>query len=202
MAQKGIHKDLILSTAIQLIEERGSPDLSMGELAAALGIRTPSLYNHIKNMDALYLDVIRRAADALSRVQLEAIAGRRGDEALTALADAYRRFAKEHTGLYRAVMTSPSRREAAAQNVAAAAAEPILTVLAQYGLTGEDAIHWQRILRSIIHGFLTQEEAGFFRHSPVDIRDSYRLAIQCFLTGLHNSLDPHSPERSLPHEAE
>lgn len=191
MAQKGINRDLILTTAIQLIEHSGSPDLSMGEIAKTLGIRTPSLYNHVKNMDSLYLDVIRRAADALCQAQLEAIAGRERDEALTALSEAYRRFAREHTGLYRAVMTSPSRREAAAQNVAAAAAEPILTVLAQYGLTGEDAIHWQRILRSIIHGFLTQEEAGFFLHSPVDVQDSYHLAIQCFLTGLHSSLDPH-----------
>ena len=193
MAQKGINRALILAKAIELIEESGKPDISMAEIAAALQIRTPSLYNHVKNVQELYLDVISCAADRLYQAQIAAIAGLERDEAITALAAAYRTFVHEHPGLYQIIMTSPSHREAVVQNAGAAAAEPITAVLAQYGLTGDDAIHWHRILRSIIHGFLSQEEAGFFRHSPVSMQDSYQLAIRCFLNALHDELVSRRP---------
>lgn len=50
-------------------------------------------------------------------------------------------------------------------------------------------IHWQRILRSIIHGFLTQEEAGFFQHYPISVEISYQAAIRCFLNGLYAEIE-------------
>lgn len=60
------------------------------------------------------------------------------DEALFALAAAYRSFSREHAGLYKVTMALPS----------------------------------------------LQEEAGFFRQSPVSVEASYQAAIRCFLNGL------------------
>lgn len=36
---------------------------------------------------------------------------------------------------------------------------------------------YQRILRSIMHGFAALEAAGYFVHFPVDNNDSYQLSI-------------------------
>lgn len=46
-------------------------------------------------------------------------------------------------------------------------------------------MHGQRILRSVMHGFIDQEEAGFFSREPVSVEESYQAAIQCFLLGVH-----------------
>ena len=185
MAQKGINKDIILAKAIEMIERNENPAISMREIAEELEIRTPSLYNHVKSMNGLFVEISLYAAEELRQTQLAAIRGKNRDEALYALAAAYRCFAREHTGLYKVTMALPSLQEDILAQTAAAIAEPIFLVLSKYELGEEQVIHWQRILRSIIHGFLTQEEAGFFKHSPVSVEASYQSAIRCFLNGLY-----------------
>lgn len=185
MSQKGINKDIILAKAIELIERNENPAISMREIAEELEIKTPSLYNHVKSMNELFVEISRYAAEELRQTQLAAIKGKNRDEALYALAAAYRCFAKEHTGLYKVTMALPDLQDDILAQTAAVIAEPIFHVLSKYGLNQEQSIHWQRILRSIIHGFLTQEEAGFFKHHSVSVETSYQAAIRCFLNGLY-----------------
>lgn len=189
MAQKGISRDIILAKAIEMIEQSENPAISMREIAEELEIKTPSLYNHVKSMNELLTDISRYAAEKLRQAQLTAIEGKNRDDALLALAAAYRSFAREHRGLYKVTVALPSLPEESMTQIAAIIAEPIFFVLSQYGLAKEQAVHWQRILRSIIHGFLTQEEAGFFRHYPVSVEISYRMAVRCFLNGLYAEME-------------
>lgn len=188
MAQRGINRDIIVAKAIEMIERDKIPTVSMRELAEELNIKTPSLYNHVKSMNELLNDVSRYAAETLRQAQLTAIQGKERDAALCSLASAYRLFAKEHVGLYKVTLSLSSLQGDALVQTAATIAEPIFLVLAQYGLSEEQIIHWQRILRSIIHGFLSQEEAGFFHRSPISVEASYQAAIRCFLNGLHTEL--------------
>jgi len=185
MAQKGISRDIIFAKAIEMIERNGTPTISMREIAEELEIKTPSLYNHVKSMNELFIEISFYAAEELRQTLLTAIKGKSKDEALFALTAAYRNFAKEHTGLYKVTMTLPSLPENILTHTVTAIADPIFLVLSKYGLNKEQSIHWQRILRSIIHGFLTQEEAGFFKHYPVSVEVSYQTAIRCFLNGLY-----------------
>ncbi len=189
LAQKGISKDVILAKAVEIIERNENPAISMRELAEELEIKTPSLYNHVKSMNELFAEICRYAADKLRQAQLIAIQGKHRDDALFALAAAYRSFAKEHKGLYKVTTLLPSLQGATLTQTAAIIAEPVFLVLSKYGLNEEQSVHWQRILRSIIHGFLTQEEAGFFRQYPVSVEISYQRAIRCFLTGLHAEIE-------------
>lgn len=52
--------ETIIATAIDLIGERGLEGFSMPKLAAALDVRTPSLYHYFANRDAL-LEAVARA---------------------------------------------------------------------------------------------------------------------------------------------
>lgn len=189
LAQKGISREVVLAKAIEMIERNGDPSISMRELAEELEIKTPSLYNHVRGMEELFTEISHYAADKLRQMQLTAIQGKHKDDAFFALAAAYRSFAKEHKGLYKVTLSLPTLQEDILTQTAAAIAEPIFLVLSQYALSEEQSIHWQRILRSIIHGFLSQEEAGFFRHYPVSVEISYQMAIRCFLTGLHTETE-------------
>lgn len=184
MAQKGINREIILNQAVALIEQKGEPALSMRELAEALGIKTPSLYHHVASMEELWIDISRYASERLRQAQLAAIQGKERDEALCALAWAYRGFAREHTGLYQVIILLPSLPEEARGQLAEMVAEPIFQALTKYELTPEQAIHWQRVLRGIIHGFLSQEKAGFFQRAALSVEESYQLAIRCVLHGL------------------
>jgi len=52
--------DRILDAAEDLFAEKGYSATSLGDVADRVGIRSPSLYNHFKNKDALYEAVLER----------------------------------------------------------------------------------------------------------------------------------------------
>ena len=64
--------------------------------------------------------------------------------------------------------------------------ETVMDLLAGYGLSREDCAHWQRVLRAILHGFISQEDLGYFYYyKDTELEKSREVAIQCFLNGLH-----------------
>ena len=89
----------ITDAALELLEAEGPEGLSMRRLADRLGIRAPSIYKHLPGKEALEAAVISLGFE----LQADAFeAAREGtDDALTALARAYRAFAQEHPHLYR-----------------------------------------------------------------------------------------------------
>lgn len=52
--------DRILCAAEDLFAEKGYSATSLGDVADSVGIRSPSLYNHFKNKEALYEAVLER----------------------------------------------------------------------------------------------------------------------------------------------
>lgn len=185
MPRAGLNKQIIVDAAIRLIEEKGYHALSMRELAKSLNVKAASLYNHIENMDEVIAKVGKYTISALNQTQFSAIEGLEKDSAIFALAIAYRQFAKDHPELYKVIMSLHRTDNAVIEKSARPITAPFMHVLNDYPLNEEQKMHWQRVLRSIIHGFLSQEEAGYFCHFPVNEESSYELGIQCYIDGLN-----------------
>ena len=100
-----------------------------------------------------------------------------------------RTFAREHYQLYRVIMGFARQENRMLDKGAEKIIKPILRVLSDYGLSEEQQIHWQRVLRGIMYGFAAHEQAGGFSHYPADVDESYRIAIQCAADGLHRAGD-------------
>src|SRR5689334_22463169 len=64
-----------LAVAHGLFAERGYADVKMEEIAAAVGVTKPLLYNYFGNKERLYIACMERAGDSLTRTVGEAIAG-------------------------------------------------------------------------------------------------------------------------------
>ena len=180
---KGITREQIVDTATRLIEEQGIDHFSLHLLAETLGVRTPSLYKHIVGLDELITEVGLRALERQRDAQLRAMEGLNGDEAVFAMAEAYRRFAQENPEIYRAILAMMSANETLADAVKMIT-EPVMLALSQYDLTEYQRGHWQRVLRSFMHGFIAHEEAGFFIHFNQEKELTYHMGIQCFLDGM------------------
>ena len=185
MAKKGLTKETVIDAAVALIEKNGVASFSLRNLASALEIRVSSLYNHISGQNELLTEVGIRAVTLLTAMEEEAIAGKETDEALFALADAYRLFAGEHPELYRIIMGVHILRLTVLETEIKKIVAPILTVLSGYGLPEDRQMHYQRILRSIMHGFYAHESTGGFTYTQIDRETSYRLAIQCVAGALN-----------------
>src|SRR5579864_8016152 len=53
----GLDQTGVIDAAARLIDEEGLEQLSLGRLAERLGVRTPSLYNHVAGLPGLKRDL-------------------------------------------------------------------------------------------------------------------------------------------------
>ena len=187
MARQGLTRADIIGAAIKMIESEGLHGFSLRELAGRLHIKAASLYNHIRSSDELHTEIGYYAISELRKAQLAAIAGKERSEGIKSLADAYYRFGKERPEIYKVILSLPMVKNDAIHKAGFDIVEPIMTVLSGYRLTEEQKMHLQRVFRSIMHGFISQEEAGCFRQYSVDVEESYRMAVRGFILLLENS---------------
>jgi len=179
----GLNQASVVEAAVKLIDEEGIEQLSLGRLAERLGIRTPSLYNHVAGLSGLKHDLALYCLhDLLDRV-LHATVGKARAEAIFALANAYRAYAGEAPGRYALTLQAPDPADQEVQAIAQQIVDVIRAVLAPYGLSEEDAIHAIRGLRSLVHGFISLEMAGGFG-MPIDQDASFHWLINLYIAGL------------------
>jgi hypothetical protein len=88
-------------------------------------------------------------------------AGRTRDDAVMAMASAYRSYAHHHPGRYSAFTRMPLGGDDPEFTTAShAAAAPVIDVLASYGLDGEDAFYAALEFWAALHGFVLLEMTG------------------------------------------
>ena len=194
MGAKGLTKEIIIAEAVALIEETEQPEVSL-RISRRLEIKTPSLYNHIKNTKELQHAVFQFAIDKFVANQKLATENKKKDEAVKAFADAYYSFATENKGLYRLIMSMPSEEDDMEKKMAVPLLNTVVSILSDYALTEETIAHWQRVFRAILHGFISQEYLGYFYYyNDIDLKKSRDIAVQCFLDGLHAEISSRNLE--------
>jgi AcrR family transcriptional regulator len=80
----------VLTAARRLFAARGYADVTMDDVAAAVGVTKPLLYTYFGNKERLYLDCMRPAADALIAAVGDAVAA--AEDPADALARGTRAF--------------------------------------------------------------------------------------------------------------
>jgi AcrR family transcriptional regulator len=175
----------IVRMAASLADTVGLHNVTLAAVAEKLGVRTPSLYNHINGLNGLYRELALYGIRELGRRIEKVAVGKSLDDALESIMISYRLFAKERPGLYEATLHAPDPQDEEVQQAAKDLVETILTVLQSYGLQEDEALHIVRGLRSLAHGFVSLEVSGGFG-IPLDLDQSYRRSIGIFLRGLHS----------------
>jgi AcrR family transcriptional regulator len=188
MPRAGLTETRVLEDAERLADEVGLSQLTLAALAARLGVRQPSLYKHIDGMDGLQRGLAVRAKHELAAILARAAIGRERGDAITAIAHAYRAWAREHPGRYAAAQHAPVADDSDDIAASQAVLDIVTAVLAGYQLRDDDAIDATRALRSTLHGFVTLELGGGFG-LPVDVDRSFERLIRGLVTALSGSTD-------------
>lgn len=182
-ARPGLDRAAVVEAAARLLDEAGDRQVKLGELAAHLGVRTPSLYNHIDGQDDLRRELALLGVRELGARLGRAAIGKSGADALRAIGHAYRAFGRERPGLYQMTMRAPEPDD----RELSAAADEVLDILRlalePYDLPHDQQIHAMRGLRSLAHGFVSLEVAGGFG-LPQDLDESYQRLLDAFVAGL------------------
>lgn len=183
MPRAGLDRDTVVRGAVTLVDEEGLAALSLARLAERLGVRSPSLYKHIGGLEDLQQGLAVWGVRELGRRLAQAGIGKSGEEAILALADAYRRFAKEHPGIYTMTLRAADPSDKALEAAAVELLGVIKAVLAPYNLDEPTLIHTIRGFRALVHGFVSLELAGGFG-MPFDIDTSFAELLHMFTTTL------------------
>jgi AcrR family transcriptional regulator len=184
--RRGLSRAVVVDAAARMADEHGFDTLTLGAVAAQLGVRPPSLYNHVEGLGGLRRVLALRGLRELDERVRDAAVGRAGEEALVALAVAYRAYARERPGCYRALQRAPDPDDAELAAAAERLLRPVLAVLAGYGLEGDVAIHAARSLRSAMHGFVELERLGGFG-IDLDLDRSYRWMTSALSAGMREA---------------
>ena len=186
MPRAGLTRSVIAADAAELVDEIGWEQLTLAAVAARFGVRQPSLYKHVAGLSELRRDIGVLAGRELGEELATAAVGKSGPDAMLAMADAYRTYAKKHPGRYAASVIAPTRGDTEYEQVGASVLRTVAAVLGGYGLTGDDTIHAIRGLRALMHGFVSLEAAGGFA-MPLDLDESYRRLVEGFSNTLTRS---------------
>jgi AcrR family transcriptional regulator len=138
----------ILATARRLLREEGPDGITVGRLAAELGIRPPSLYKHFDGKRDLEARLIAQGLEAAAEAMEQA-----GDD-LAEIAAAYRSFAVAEPALYRLMTEGPLPRDLLPEGLEARAGAPIARAAGDPDLA--------RAAWAFAHGMTQLELAGRF----------------------------------------
>ena len=184
-----LDKNTVVQAAVDLLNTEGVGALSLSRLADELGIKTPSLYNHVNGLDGLQQELEVMNARLLADRFSEAAIGKSGSELFMDVAQAFRDYVKENPGLYMSTLRSSSKQQALDEKLQHEEERMMkvgLAVMASLGLQGENAIHGLRAFRSMVHGFSTLEVAGGFG-LPQDCDESFRRLVSALVAGLQKN---------------
>ncbi len=183
-ARAGLDRDAVVRAAAEILDEKGKADVTLAELASRLGVRTPSLYNHVAGLEdlmrAIRLYGVRELGHRIGRAAI----GKAGPDAIVAIGHAYRSFAKERPGLYLASVGAPSQDEGDRITASGEIIDILRLVLEPFGQDSVRQIHAIRALRSLVHGFVSLELSGGFG-LPVDVDQSFDHLLDMVIAGLH-----------------
>lgn len=179
----GVDRVRVVAVAAEVADAVGLDALTLAEVATRLGVKLPSLYNHVDGLPGLRRELALLAARQIHACVSRAAIGKAEDAAVLAMGHALRRYILEHPGLYAAAVRAPAPDDEELLQASQTFIEVILAVLEPYKLDDLAAIHAVRGLRSIIHGFATLELAGGFE-MPINRDDSFQWLLQAYVVGL------------------
>jgi AcrR family transcriptional regulator len=156
-----LSRDSIVNAALTFLDREGWDALTINALATQLGTKGPSLYNHVQSLEDLRRTVRMRVVGDIIEMLNTVGQGRTRDDAVMAMASAYRSYAHHHPGRYSAFTRMPlGGDDPEFTDATRAAAAPVISVLASYGLDGEEAFHAALEFWSAMHGFVLLEMTG------------------------------------------
>jgi len=189
----GLTPEQVIEAAAEIADRDGLDALSLASVASKLGVRSPSLYNHVEGLAGMRRQLSIHASSLLTAELADSAEGLESTQALWAIAEQLRSFAHRHPGLYDTFLPAPTPQQD--PEVAAALAQPIGvvgSVLVEMGVDPTSVIPLIRALRAAVHGFVHLELRGGFG-LPDDIDDSFTTTINLVI----EAIATHSPPSTV-----
>ena len=152
-----VTRERVIAAAADLVDSKGADALVLSQLAETLDVRQSALYKHVEGADNVHHQLSLLARNLLAEQLRAAAVGLSRDDAVMALADAWRAFVRVHPGLYAITDLSPTAPHPDLVSAVGEVVDVINKVIAGYGLSPDDSEQAAWSLRSALHGFCILE---------------------------------------------
>ena len=180
---KRLDEAAVVAAAARLADAEGLEAATLSRIASELGVRPPSLYNHVESHAALLRAVALDSYEEFGDAIRDAAVGKAREDSIRAVAVAFRAYAIEHPGRYAATVRAPADDDKEAQDVVQRTLAPLIAVLAGWAIEGDEAIHLVRVVRSALHGFVSLELGSGFG-MPLHVDESFDLLVDSLVVAI------------------
>jgi AcrR family transcriptional regulator len=180
----------LVRVAADVADRDGWSHLTLSQVAKEVNRHVTSLYAHVAGLDDLRRLVTLLALEELADEVWKAALGRTGEDALVAIADVERAYARKHPGRNTAIMTyrCPGDAELRARGVRLA--EPIRATFRSFGLDDEQVALAHSVFSGALRGLILYELTDTQFH---DLEETHEQLIRLFVLALSTGQWP-SPE--------
>lgn len=164
----------VVAAGRQILEREGLTALTMQRVAAAVGVRAPSLYKRVTGRDDLVRLILEDIALELTAALDQAATTGDPRQDLRALANTFRTFAHARPAAY-ALLFAPHPADGIARATTDRSSAAVLRTAA--ALAGQDrALPAARTIVAWAHGFVSMELAGAFQLGG-DVDEAWRFGL-------------------------
>ena len=183
MPRIGLTHEKVIENAANLANKKGLSYVTISSLAEFLGVKKPSLYNHIKSQEDIYEGIMIYGWKNGVQPIAENLHENNPQKALKKYARAFYKYALDNPGIFEAMLwynkyKSPELIEASEKIY-----DFFFTQTDKMNIARESANHLLRTFRAFLEGFLLLVIHNSFGN-PISIEESFELSLDVLIGGM------------------
>lgn len=183
MPRTGLSKEEIIEKAAMLANEKGLSYLTVTSLAEHLGIKKPSLYNHMKTIDDIHKGIMIYGWKRVSEGIVQEITSDDAKENLRLYGKKFYKFAMENPGVFEAMLWYNKYSGDALMDATEGLYKFFFAQTDSLGIDRTTANHLMRTYRSFLEGFIMLQIHNSFGN-PISIKKSFDVSMNVLISGM------------------
>lgn len=183
MARTGLDKNTIIDLAAEKANELGVENITLKMLADELGIKPPSLYNHIENLEDLKKQLMLYGWKQLEDRLVRAAIGVSGYEALRAICYAFYEYATANPGVFNAMLWYNKYENEQTKEATDGLFSIVFKITETLHISEKNTNNLIRTFRGFLEGFSLLVNNGAFGN-PISLKESFELSVEVILAGM------------------
>ncbi len=155
-------REALATIARKLVEASGPDALTLGAVAQAAGIKSPSLYKHFSDRAALLKTVKIAVLHELEAYLRREMTGPNPNARLKSMARAYRAYGKAAPNRYRVIYSGDAFIDPEIRAACLFSAQPLFEELRAAGIAEARVLPLSRTIVPFLHGFVLMEIGSAF----------------------------------------
>lgn len=183
MPRTGLSKEEIVAKAAELANERGLSYLSVTTLADHLGIKKPSLYNHIKTIEDMHKNLMIYGWRTVSEEIVKGIDTSDEKVNLLEYGNRFYHFAMENPGVFEAMLWYNKYSDDTLFSVTEGLYSFFFRQTDGLGIEREIANHLLRTYRAFLEGFIMLRIHNSFGNA-ISMDESFEVSMNVLISGM------------------